>query len=219
MMTSTIDKTEKVEEPLLFQEYKTTPLRWAILFSVATIYLTGGLIIVAFAPVAIQIAQAYNLSSTMPVNMCALAFAFCSPPADILAVYLYGKYRVDTVMRLSMVVSFIGAMFRFLTIYNGEFWPILAGTFIMASVASLFLNSQILIANRWFSDKERAFCLSVLNTATPLGQICSFALTGVVFANIDSSLTPLEIDLVTKDSMRKLLLLQNIPYIFFFITF
>ena len=105
----------------------------------------------------------------MPVNMCALAFAVCSPPADFLAVYLYGKYRIDSVLRVASVISFVGAMFRFLAIYTNTFWPILVGTFMMASVASLFLNSQIIIANRWFSDTERAFAMSVLNTATPLG--------------------------------------------------
>lgn len=55
----------------------------------------------------------------------------------------------------------------------------------MASVCSLFLNSQIIIANRWFADKERAFAISALNTATPLGTIFSFVLSGTIFGDLD----------------------------------
>lgn len=105
----------------------------------------------------------------MPVNMCALAFAILSPPADFLSVWLYGKYRLDYVLRFTIVISFAGAMMRFYSFYTNTFWPILLGTFMMASVASLFLNSQIIIVNRWFSDTERAFAMSVLNIASPIG--------------------------------------------------
>jgi len=157
-------------------------MRWAILFSVSSIFLSNGLVMTAFAPVAIQVAQSYNLSSSMVVNMCAMSFALCSPPSDFLAVYLYGKYQTDTVLRVASLISFIGCMFRFFSLTNDEFWPILVGTFMMASVSSLFLNSQIIIANKWFSDTERALAMSVLNVSTPIGQICSFALTGYTYS-------------------------------------
>ena len=98
-----------------------------------------------------------------------MSFALCSPPSDFLAVYLFGRYRADTVLRVAASISFIGAMLRFFSLTTNEFWPILAGTFMMASVASIFLNSQIIIANRWFSDKERALAMSVLNVSTPVG--------------------------------------------------
>jgi len=77
----------------------------------------------------------------MPVNMCAMSFALCSPPSDFLAVYLFGKYRTDHVLRVASIISFTGAMVRFFSLTNNEFWPILLGTFMMASVNSLFLNS------------------------------------------------------------------------------
>ena len=57
----------------------------------------------------------------------------------------------------------------------------------MASVASIYLNSQIIIANRWFSDKERAMAMSVLNVSKPVGQVISFTLTGSAFAKIDDA--------------------------------
>lgn len=124
--------------------------------------------------------------------MCAMAFALCSPPSDFLAVYLFGKYRTDTVLRIASIISFIGAMLRYFTFFNDEFWPILLGTFMMASVASIFLNSQIIIANKWFPDTERALAMSVLNVSTPFGQVMSFGLTGYAFANVTDNIAQAE---------------------------
>ena len=69
-----------------------------------------------------------------------MSFAFLSPPSDFLAVYLFGKYQTDNVLKAASVISFIGGMIRFLAISLGEFWPILVGTLIMAAVSSVFLN-------------------------------------------------------------------------------
>ena len=93
--------------------YKATKLRWLILFSVSSIFFQNGMILIAFASVAIQISQAYGLSSTMPVNLCAISFALLSPPSDFLAVYLLGRYKVDHVLRVAAFVLFTGAMIRF----------------------------------------------------------------------------------------------------------
>ena len=155
-----------------------------MLFSVASIFLVKGLVVTAFAPVAIQVAQAYDLSSTVTINMCNMSFALLSPPSDFLAVYLFGKYPTDTVLRVASLISLTGAMFRFLSFGNEQFWPILVGTFMMASAASIFLNSQMIIANKWFSDKERALAMAILNVSAPIGAIASFTLTGMVFSSI-----------------------------------
>ncbi len=149
--------------------YKTTWRRWAVLLCVSSVFLSNGLVLTSFAPVAIQIAQAYDLSTTITVNMCAMSFALCSPPSDFLAVYLFGKFRTDHVLRVASFISFFGAMIRFACIGHDSFVPILFGTFMMASVSSIFLNSQIIIANKWFSDSERALAMSILNVSTPVG--------------------------------------------------
>lgn len=64
----------------------------------------------------------------------------------------------------------------------------------MASVNSIFLNSQIIITNLWFTDKERAMAMAILNVATSFGQIASFALTGFVFKGIDYDLSLEEVN-------------------------
>lgn len=144
-------------------------MRWVVLLSIGTVFFTQGLIMSTFSPVAIQIAQAYNLSSTVTVNLCAMSFPLLSPPSDFLAVYLFGKYRTDSVIRVASIISFLGAMLRFLTFIDDEFWPVLLGTFMMASVSSIFLNSQMILTNSWFSDRERALAMSILNVSAPIG--------------------------------------------------
>ena len=79
-----------------------------------------------------------------------------SPPSDFLAVYLFGKFRMDTVLRVASVVSFLGAMFRFFAIQSEVFWPILVGTILMATVSSIFLNAQIIIANNDIGETDCA---------------------------------------------------------------
>ena len=94
-----------------------------------------------------------------------MSFAICSPPIDILAVYLFGRYRNDIVLRIAATVFLMGTIFRFLASRIDQFWPIIVGTYIMALAASIFLNSYIIIANKWFPDTERAKAMSVLEIA------------------------------------------------------
>ena len=94
-----------------------------------------------------------------------MSFSLLSPPSDFLAVYLFGRFRTDTVLRVASCISFFGAMLRFASVSHQSFWPVVLGTFIMASVSSIFLNSQIIIANKWFSDRERAMAMAVINVS------------------------------------------------------
>ena len=61
----------------------------------------------------------------------------------------------------------------------------------MASAASIFLNSQIMIANKWFPDTERAKAMSILSVAVALGNMVSYVLTGVTFSSVDFETTTL----------------------------
>ena len=139
----------------------------------------------SFAAVATQVARAYNLSTTVGINMCVMSFALLSPPADFLAVYLFKNYRVDCVLRGAQLISFSGAMFRFLIISTKEFWPVVIGTVFAASVSSIFLNSMIIVTNIWFSDTERATAMSILSVGSAVGCFVAVAINGVTFSGID----------------------------------
>lgn len=90
----------------------------------------------------------------------------------------------------------------------------------MAGASSIFISSKIIIVNKWFSIKERAMAMAILSVSHSIGQIASFALTGLVFSDIDeSSMTLAEFNEKVKTCTEKLIAAQNFPYIGFFILF
>ena len=71
----------ETEQPLLenHQEdsqvkYKVTPYRWVIMFILSLNMVSRIIVAIGFNAVAIEIAEAYNLSSTLWVNMCNISF-------------------------------------------------------------------------------------------------------------------------------------------------
>ena len=74
-----------------------------------------------------------------------------------------------------------------------------------------------MIANKWFSDKERALVTSILGLCIPIGSIVSFSMAGFIFAGAD----PLTYPQGTKNDLYHLLAYQNywitvitIPFVF-----
>jgi len=97
------------------------------------------------------------------------------------AVWAFAKYSTNFVLRAATTLQFFGAIFRMLTIPTGSYWPILLGTILQACAAPFIINCQIIICNKWFSDKERARATSLLTVALPLGTAVAFLLIGIFF--------------------------------------
>ena len=97
-----------------------------------------------------------------------------------------GLRKIFNKLRSARVVTmqYIGALFRLVTVLNGFFWPVLSGTIIEACAAPFILNSQIIICNKWFSDKERALGTALLTVSMPVGTALAFALTGYYFQDV-----------------------------------
>ena len=134
-------------------------------------------------------AEAYGLTSTMPVNLIVMSYSLCSPPADLVSVYLYGRFRTSTILRVTAFVSLLGACTRSFALIHDNFWPIVLGTFLMGPIYSIMFNSQLIICNKWFSDSERAVALAILNVSPQIGQVISLIITSIVFADTDSQAT------------------------------
>ena len=163
------------------KQYKTTPWRWVILVSVMLCTICQTMTVMSIAPVARPIQDAFQLRSTIPVNLCAMSFSFCSIPMTFVAVWAFSNYSTNRVMRCATTLQYFGAMFRTISIVSGWFWPVLFGTILQACAAPFILNSQIIVANKWFSDKERAMATSLLTVAMPIGTATAFVLTGHYF--------------------------------------
>ena len=110
-----------------------------------------------------------------------MSFSLCSVPMTFVAVWAFANYSTNLVLRAATSLQFFGAMLRMLTIPTGDFWPVLMGTILQACAAPFIINCQIVICNKWFSDKERALATALLTISLPLGTGLAFALNGFYF--------------------------------------
>ena len=180
-------KSEISKEPLLIEEaeapnaYQTTPYRWVILAIFCCNMATRSMLIIGLAPAAIEITRAYDLSSTIYVNMCTISFGVTQIILAPCALNIYQTYHVSDVLKACTFISFIGAMFRLFTIFNKEFWPVLLGTLLVAFTQPFYINVPSIIANKWFSDKERALATSIQLMSQLIGSMISFVMSFLIY--------------------------------------
>ena len=114
-------------------------------------------------------------------------------PVDYICFLVYKNFRTDSVLRVATVIALCGICFRLYSYINEEFWPILFGNFLMASVYGIYRGSFIMIANKWFPDDERVLATTILCTAEVIGYFCSYALDAIVYGS------KYDTDTMTKD--------------------
>ena len=132
--------------------YKQTKYRWVILIGCMLSTINYSIAFPTLAPVAVQIQSAYELSSVTVVNLCAISFSLCSAPATFLCIYVLGRFKMSTCMRIASVFQLLGMCIRDMSIFTDSFWPMLIGMFIQSSVTPFFMVTQAQISNRWFPD-------------------------------------------------------------------
>ena len=173
-----------------------------------------GSIMSIWIPVSVPIAQAYKVPVSI-VNLCAIIFSIFCVPMDLVSSYVYLKFRTDSVLRVATVIALCGVILRLYACVNDEFWPIVLGTAIIASVYAIFIDSYILIANKWFPDEERALASTILATSLTAGCICSSCFTAMIYDSNYEKLTVEEQNLAVFESTKKTVLYQSVPCIIF----
>ena len=150
-MSKTGSETENLI-PDKNQEFRSTRYRWVILTSVVLSIVSNAISVSTLSPVAIQIQEAYNVRSVTFVNICAISFAICSAPFTLLAIWATARFRLTYVLRIASMLQLIGILIRDCTMINDQFWPMVPGIFVQVAATPFFLNTQAMIANRWFPD-------------------------------------------------------------------
>ena len=164
-------------------EYKASPRRWVVLGAVTLGQTMGNLIFATLNPLAIQTARAFDLDSVFYVNLSIAINMVNSVPMTFLCVYLYSKYSTSLVLRLVTTLMLLGAITRASCLWIDSFWPVAIGGYICSCCNPFFINCQSIIANRWFTDKERALATALQTVAMPLGSALSFGLNSYWFSN------------------------------------
>ena len=99
--------------------------------------------------------------------------------------YGYKHYPAAWVLRAAVLFFVVGAWIRCISDINRTFIPLLAGNAVI-SVGYVMLSVAItLIANRWFTDRERETVIAICGIAIPSGNLVSFVWTGLAFRNCD----------------------------------
>ena len=119
-----------LEEEVQKTEFKQTKYRWVILIGCMFCIFNNTVSVATLSPVAIQISEAYELSSVTIVNLCAISFSLCAAPFTFLCIIALGKFKMSTVMRFASLIQLIGMLVRDMSMVHDKFWPLLFGVFL-----------------------------------------------------------------------------------------
>ena len=78
----------------------------------------------------------------------------------------------------------IGAWVRYLSDLNKTFIPLLLGQTIISCGYAIMTVPITLIANKWFTDKERELVIAVCGICIPAGNLVAFVWTGIAFDHV-----------------------------------
>ena len=143
-----------------------------------------GSIMMTWSPISAPVARAYDVP-VIWVNACSMQFSLWCMPMDFVSSYLYPRFGPALVLRVATAICLCGVIVRLYACVYDEFWPIFYGTAMIASVYAIFIDSYIIIANKWFPDGERALASTILSSSMVIGFLCSNGLTALTYGSID----------------------------------
>lgn len=133
----------------------------------------------AIAAVTTQVQQGFGCSLLFVSSSITLA-PLIYIPFSFLSIYLFNTYRRDKVLKGAAAVQIIGALVRMSAAYFETFEPIFIGSLMLAATTPFGFNSISMIAEVWFSDKQRATATSIMGTADIIGMLATFGVQGVM---------------------------------------
>ena len=115
---------------------------------------------------------------------------FNAVPMTFASVWMYSRYKTSTVLRFCVTLILVGTAFRAVSGLSDSFWFVAGGKFLCSCANPFFVNVHVLIANKWFSDKERALATALMIVGSPIGVGCSYILTGYWFFEVTEDTPP-----------------------------
>ena len=109
---------------------------------------------------------------------------FNAAPITLISVWMYSRFSTSGVLRFTVTLLMLGSALRALCFFTDSFWPVAVGSFLCSCCNPFFLNCMTIIANRWFTDTERALATALLVVGSPVGVGFSYGLTGYWFIEV-----------------------------------
>ena len=94
-----------------------------------------------FSPVAIQMQEAYKLSSITIVNLCSISISLLTLPGTFISIWAFTHFSMSTVLRLASFAQLVGMLIRDLTFITGTFEPLIFGVLVQAFTTTFFANT------------------------------------------------------------------------------
>ena len=144
----------------------------------------GNVIFCSLLPIAIPTSKAFGLETVFYVNLAITINLFNAAPMTLISVWVYSRFSTSGVLRCVVTLQVAGAACRALCFFTESFWPVAIGSYLCSCCNPFFLNVMTIIANRWFTDNERALATALLIIGSPIGVGVSYGLTGYWFIGI-----------------------------------
>lgn len=109
------------------KKYEGTSRRWAVLAVMCLQTINGCFIYATMSPIAIPLADAFELSTVLYVNWTILIQMFNPVPITFLSVWMFSKYRTDLVIRFAATLILLGAILRAVSYVTESFATVAAG--------------------------------------------------------------------------------------------
>jgi len=122
-----------------------------------------------------QISDAFE-TPQYEVNLAVSCSAAVFLPAFIVSTLLFNRFESRTVLSIAATIMICGAWIRSVAQINDNFWWVVVGQAVIASSGPMVTSSISIIANNWFSDKERALATSIMSLSNPFGSFMSFVI-------------------------------------------
>jgi hypothetical protein len=101
------------------------------------------------------------------------------------AMYAYKHCANAWVLRVASLIFVVGAWIRYLSDLNKTFIPLLLGQTVIAIGYVIIVVAITLIANKWYTDRERELVIAVCGISIPAGNLVAFVWTGLAFRGVD----------------------------------
>lgn len=102
--------------------------------------LTGAAISITLTPVALLVQAAYSVP-LIQVNLCTLCFGITAVPMFFLTMRMFTVMSAATTLRLGAFLLMAGCWIRQISTFEGHFWSIEVGSFVISLAGPIFLSA------------------------------------------------------------------------------
>ena len=92
---------------------------------------------------------------------------------------MYSHLKTATVLRVVFTILMVGSFIRAYCYIDDVYWTLVLGSSLCAACNPFLFNVQTTIANKWFTDNERATATALQTLGIPVGTVLGYGIVAV----------------------------------------